>query len=155
MKWVKCNRLNTEQKHAVRKLWNTEYPKSIALKTPKDLDDYLAKLEDQNHILLLDENEKIVGWFFGFIRDSERWFAIIVDSTFHCKGYGSILLNEAKSLYAELNGWVITSANHSRLSGEPYVSPLGFYTNHNFEVLEDVTLETEAMKTIKIKWQKT
>ena len=63
--------LDRLQKEAVRKLWNEEYPKTIVLKTPQDLSDYLEKLHDQNHILLQDKNNEIIGWFFGFIRDSE------------------------------------------------------------------------------------
>lgn len=139
----------------MRQLWNEEYPKSVALKTPEDLTDYLNKLEDQNHILAFDKNDLIIGWFFGFIREDERWFAIIVNGNKHRKGIGSTLLSQAKALYAELNGWVITDANYTKQDGTAYNSPLGFYLKHGFSVLENETFETEQMKTVKIKWTKT
>jgi hypothetical protein len=154
MKLMVLKTLDRLQKEAVRKLWNEEYPKSIVLKTPQDLSDYLEKLHDQNHILLQDKNNEIIGWFFGFMRDSERWFAIIVNSKKHKKGYGTALLNKAKSLYAELNGWVITDATHTKQDSSAYISPLGFYLKSGFSVLENETFETDKMKTVKIKWIK-
>lgn len=50
---MEVNSLDNRQKDAVRKLWNQEYPKSVALKTPDDLNDYLNKLEDKNTPWLL------------------------------------------------------------------------------------------------------
>ena len=149
------NTLDNWQKDAVRTLWNHEYPKSVALKTPQDLTDYLDKLEDQKHILAFDKNDVIIGWFFGFIREDERWFAIIVNSNKHRKGIGSVLLNQAKALFTELNGWVITDATYTKQDGTTYNSPLGFYLKHGFSVLDNETFDTEQMKTVKIQWTKT
>lgn len=152
---MEVNTLDNRQKDAVRKLWNQEYPKSVALKTPHDLSDYLNKLEDKKHTLAFDKSDVIIGWFFGFIREDERWFAIIVNSDKHRKGIGSTLLSHAKTLFSELNGWVITDAIYTKENGTAYNSPLGFYLKHGFSVLEDETFETEQMKTVKIKWTKT
>lgn len=149
------NTLDNWQKDAVRMRWNEEYPKSVALKTPQDLTDYLDKLEDQKHILAFDKNDVIIGWFFGFIREDERWFAIIVNSNKHRKGIGSVLLNQSKALFTELNGWVITDASYTKQDGTAYNSPLGFYLKHGFSILENETFETEQMKTVKIMWTKT
>lgn len=154
MKLLELNILDNTQKEAVRQLWNKEYPKFLVLEAAKDLDEYLEKLKDQKHVLLLDENEMVIGWFFAFIRDSERWFAIIVNSKKHKKGYGTVLLKKAKALYAELNGWVITDASITKQDGSVYNPPLGFYKKHGFEILENETLETDKMKAIKIKWTK-
>ncbi len=149
MKLLSLESLNDLQKDAVQKLWNEEYPKSIALKTKQDLESYLEKLQGQSHILLSNESETIIGWFFGFIREDERWFAIIVNSNAHKKGYGSTLLNRAKSLYVELNGWVITDASHTKADSSAYIFPLGFYQKSGVSVLENETFETDKMKTVK------
>lgn len=105
--------------------------------------------------MAFDKNDVIIGWFFGFIREDERWFAIIVNRYKHRKGIGSALLSHAKTLFTELNGWVITDATYTKENGTAYNSPLGFYLKHGFSVLEDKTFKTEQMKTVKIKWTKT
>jgi hypothetical protein len=154
MKLLDSKTLDEAHKEAVRQLWNEEYPESIVLKSLKDLDDYLDKQQDQRHVLLLDENENVIGWFFGFIRDKERWFAIIMNGKKHKKGYGTILLNNAKLLYSELNGWVITDSNYTKQNGSPYISPLRFYLKNGFSVLKNERLVTDKMKAEKIKWER-
>jgi hypothetical protein len=151
MKLLELEHLDPYQKEAVRELWNEEYPKSLVLETTQNLDDYLYKLKDQKHLLLFDEDENVMGWFFGFIRDNERWFAIIVKSSKHNMGCGTLLLEKAKSLYTELNGWVITDATHTKRDGSYYLSPLGFYLKNGFSFLENETVETDKMKAVKIR----
>ncbi len=76
------NILSHNQKEQVIKLWNSEYPEKLQLKDINAFDNYLSNLEDINHSLIINEYDEILGWFVDFIRDSERWFAMIInDST--------------------------------------------------------------------------
>ena len=73
------------------------------------------------------QEEKIKGWYFDFNRDSEKWFAMILDASIQGQGFGRQILNQAKEKESELNGWVIDHNNDLKANGEYYKSPIGFY----------------------------
>ncbi|BDD06532.1 GNAT family N-acetyltransferase [Aureibacter tunicatorum] len=145
--------LSDHQKSEILKLWNNEYPKKLAYKTMADFDSYLQNLQDSSHMIVV-ENDKIVGWYFDFIREEERWFAIIVDSKCQGKGFGSKLLNLVKEERSELNGWVIDHSDDLKRNGENYRTPLPFYLKNGFKELSDIRLELEILSAVKIRWKK-
>ena len=119
-----------------------------------DFEDYLKNLSQQSHILLLDENKNIRGWYCDFLREKEKWFAIILDSRVKGRGLGTEMLNVAKSKEKILNGWVIDHDGDRMKTGEIYRSPLGFYLKNGFRKLHWQRLELDNISAVKIKWTK-
>lgn len=155
MKFTSIRILTPNQKSQIFELWNKEYPSNLKFTNIKELEDYLDKLENQNHILLLDESDKIKGWYFDFIREGQRWFATILDSEFQGKSYGTQFLELAKQERLELNGWVIKSDKYKKTNDQPYKSPIEFYIKNGFKVFEDIQLNTDKISALKIAWTKT
>jgi GNAT superfamily N-acetyltransferase len=122
--------------------------------TLADFDRYLADLNDQSYILMVDGQDHIQGWYVGFARDNERWFAIILDAKMSGKGFGTQLLNLAKEKEPVLNGWVIDHNNDKKRNGETYASPLNFYLKNGFELLAECRLELKKLSAVKIRWKK-
>lgn len=136
------------------KLWNTQYPEKLAYASIDDFDEYLTGLSNLSHVLVLDEDQKVRGWYFSFVRDGEKWFAIILDSTLQGKGFGTKLLNRAKEKEAELNGWVIDSSDNRKQNGGFYKSPLGFYLKNGFKEMREERLELEKISAVRIYWNR-
>lgn len=155
LEFKKTNQLSEDQELQIYELWNKEFTAKISYNDISEFEAYLDKLVEQHHILVLDEYENVLGWFFDFIRDEERWFAIIIDSSLHGKGVGSKILDLAKSSNKVLNAWVTDHNTDLKRNGEPYQSPLQFYIKNDFEVLTDVRIETEILSAVKIRWSKT
>lgn len=87
-----------------------------------------------------------------FIRDEEVWFSIIVDAKYQRQGFGQQLLNMAKLKQEKLNGWVVDNNESVKLDGTPYLSPLKFYLQNGFNVLQDIRFDTEKLSAVKIRW---
>ena len=154
MEFIRRSILSDSEKLEIFELWNNEYPEKLSYKTLKELDEYLNKLTSQSHILLIDSSEKIKGWYFDFKRDNEKWFAIILDSDIHGKGFGNKILELAKQKENELSGWVIDHNKDKKNNGEFYSSPLNFYLQNGFEILTTDRLESVKISAVKIKWKK-
>ena len=154
MKFIEPEKLSQGQKEEVFELWNNEYPDVLAYSALAEFDDYLNNLDNRYHILLVDDAEKVKGWYLEFTRDDEKWFVLIVGSEVQNRGYGSQLLEMGKSRTDKLNGWVIDHNNYKKLSGEPYLSPLGFYVKNGFKVLHDKVLKTEKINAVQIEWRR-
>lgn len=154
MKITKHTELNNKQKERILELWNNEYPEKLAYNSVSDFENYLNKLTEQNHYFLLDKSEEINGWATTFIRENEKWFAIIVPEKLHGKGFGTKILNELKNNENTLNGWVIDHDSDKKLNGNFYQSPLKFYLKNEFEMLSETRLELEIISAVKIKWTK-
>ena len=155
MKFINTSQLSKKQRKEILEIWNHEYPRQLNYSTLGDFDNYLKKLEDPSHIVVVDEKDRIKGWYVDFIREGEKWFVIILDSELHGKGLGTKLLNLAKAKEIQLNGWVIDHDNDKRKNGAPYNSPLAFYLKNGFERLPDVRMELEKISAVQIKWTKT
>ncbi len=154
MEFIKLIELSKTDKKEILNLWNTEYPEKLNYQTLSEFENYLENLTEQSHILMKSENQSIKGWYFDFIRENEKWYAIILDSKFHGKGLGTKILNLAKEKESELNGWVIDNYNDRKKNGELYKSPLDFYLKNGFEKLDQERLELEKLSAVKIKWKK-
>ena len=154
MNITKTENLSKEQKQSIIRLWNAEYPAQIQHSGIDSFNEYLRPKGNLEHYLLTDEEENIKGWLATFIRDGEKWFALLVDSSEQKKGYGTRLLNEVKKFENEINGWAIDREKELKANGETYLPPIGFYLKNDFEVLNDVRLENETMSAVKIKWSR-
>lgn len=143
--------LSTREREAVRTIWNNEYPEKLRLEAPEDFDRYLDNLPDQTHYLVKD-GAALLGWALTFLRDDDRWFAMILDRSIQGKGIGSELLNRMKTTHPALLGWVIDHGNDRKTSGEPYVSPLDFYRKNGFGVDKGIRLELPTISAVRVNW---
>jgi len=146
--------LNLTQKNQISEIWNNEYPESLNFTDSKGFDNYLAGLSDPVHYLLENESGEIIAWACKFIRDNEKWFAIILDEKIHGQGNGTTLLNTLKENESVLNAWVIDMDEAIKLNGEIYKSPLNFYLKNGFMLCPEIRLENEKMSAVKIIWRK-
>ena len=154
MKFRKTITLTLKEKQQIFKLWNNEYPREFIYENLEQFEVYLEGLKDQNHILVLDEKKNIIGWYFDFIRESERWFALILDSKFHGNKIGTSLMEKAKKDRNRLNGWVIKSSDYLKANGAAYRSPVDFYRKNEFLLDNDTFLEAGKVTAIKMSWEK-
>lgn len=154
MQWVETTQLTPVQIRQVHQLWNEEYPSTIIHNEEGGLLDYLDGLTEPRHVLLLDLDESVCAWWLDFIRDEDRWFAMIVTRNQQGKGYGRQLLDRAKEKHSVLNGWTVQTGQYQRKDGSPYVSPIVFYKKNDFQILESVQMKTPVLETVKIRWEK-
>lgn len=152
MEIIETTDLSADQQKAALLLWNNEYPVKLRYFNMGEFNTYLEGLQQVNHLFLADNNQNIMGWAFAFTRNGERWFAVILDSSVHNKGYGSMLLNKLKEKEPVLNGWVIDHDRDVKMNGEKYISPLPFYLKNNFVTYPDTRIDAEKLSAVKIKW---
>ena len=154
IKYLTTSKLSESQLSQVCRLWNKEYPIDVHHKRKEDLEQYLSGLAKPNHTIIEDGDGKVKAWFFDFMRNKERWFGMIVDSTHQGKGYGRELIKRAKNNYSELNGWIINSKEYLKENGGKYEPPTEFYRKMGFDISPDQKFDSKVLKTIKIKWRK-
>lgn len=152
MKITRQNDLSKEQKSRIVEMWNAEYPLEIAHSGISSFDEYLNKVTDKKHFLLIDETGEILGWAMMFERDGAKWFAIIVDGKVQGKGFGLKLLDALKAAENHFFGWVIITDEYKKANGENYRSPLLFYKKIGFKVHENEQLIKQNIKGVKIEW---
>ena len=154
MKIIQTTSLTLEQKQLLFELWNSEYPEKIGYKEISEFENYLDALSNKEHYLLVDDLHQILGWAFSFFRDSEDWFAIIINSKIQGKGFGMLLLDELKKNKLVLNGWVVDHQNDLKQKNEPYLSPLVFYTKNGFLLDHNNRIENDKISAVKIRWKR-
>lgn len=147
---IKCPALGPLHQEQLRQHWNREYPSNLAYE-PEAFSEYLEKLGDTQHYLILDKAGSLQAWLATFNRDGQRWFAMIISGQWQGKGYGRLLLDEAKKEGVPLLGWAVDHGDYVRTDGVPYPSPVGFYLRNGFETLPD-RLEIDKLSAVKIKW---
>ena len=149
-----AQQLSIKRKEEIFRLWNSEYPQKLSYTGLNELTQYLNALKDHNYFLLLDEKKDINGLYFDFLREGEKWFAILINRSVQNLGFGTLLLDHAKELRQELSAWVIDHNEDLKNDGTPYISPLPFYLKKGFTILPEVRFETEQLSAVKIKWKK-
>jgi hypothetical protein len=154
MRIILCEFLTLEQKQSLFELWNLEYPERICYNEIGEFENYLKGLSNQKHYLLINKEDTILGWAFTFDRDEDNWFAIILNSKIHRKGYGRFLLEELKKNNLVLNGWVTDHQQDLKRNKEPYFSPIEFYTKNEFLVHPNIRIENDKISAVKIRWEK-
>ncbi len=136
-------------------LWNKEYPKILQYFEIDGLRKYLNALKEPRHVLYKDSTGKVKAWYCDFLRDEERWFAMILQRELQGKGMGTQILQHAKVRRSHLNGWVILKNTYKRSDGETYYSPAAFYIKNGFQIFEDITLNIGIFSAVKMEWKKT
>ena len=144
--------LTESEKKAVFNLWNNEYPEKLTYNSIKEFEIYLDGLNQKSHLLVVNSEGKVIGWYVQFKRDDEMWFVIILDSSYQGKGLGTQILEIAKRKEKELNGWVIDHDNDKKKNCEIYKSPLKFYLKNGFRALTSERIESDKISAVKIKW---
>ena len=153
MKIIIQTYLNSEQKQAALKIWNAEYPVNLQMPGIAEFDDFLNTLIDPKYYLMINESDAIAGWAATFSAGPVRSFFIMLDSAYHGKGYGTILLNELKKEGPQLFAWAIDHNNDVKPDGRPYPSPINFYLKNGFTVNNDLRLENEQLSAVNILWE--
>lgn len=154
MKLTEKKQLTDYEKIQISGIWNKEYPKTLHFSDSGGFDAYLTTLSDPIHYILENDTAEILAWACKFIRDQEKWFAIILDEKIHGKGKGTEILNAIKENENDLNAWVIDKETDLKTNGEVYKSPLNFYLKNGFKVTPEIRLENEKMSAVKIIWKK-
>lgn len=134
----------------INELWDSEYPVRLNGRYLTLLDG----VDNFEHILIRDENGKLMAWTVWFENEGEIRFSIIVDPRTSGQGLGTILLNELRKELDEFYGWVIDVEGDPKKDGSCYTSPLIFYRKNGFEVLEDVRIDNDIINAVKIRWKK-
>jgi len=153
MKIAEKEILSFEEKEVLREIWNVEYPVRLIYKTAEEFDIYLNGLLNTKHYLLLDDENKINGWAYTFLRENEDWFGLILNHNFQGKGNGSLLINLIKSKNNSLNGWVSDGENDVKQNGLFYKSPMQFYLKNGFTIIPEIRIENEKLSAVKINWK--
>ena len=154
MKLIRTTHLSNVNKKQIFDLWNIEYPIGLQYSQIADFESYLGSLMGKCHILLLNEKKHVIGWYVHFYREQERWFAMILDTNYQGKGWGSAILKLAKEKENSLNAWVIDHNRDVRASGEIYRSPLDFYLKNGFNLVPDIRLELPNISAVQVNWSK-
>ena len=141
--------LTTDQTLQIDRLWNELYP----IKLNNRFKTLLDSTKQQDHLLLLDENDEIIGWAVAFLRDNETWFSILVSDHNQNKGYGKMLIETLKQNYSNLCGWVIDHNNDLKADGSHYFTPMEFYIKHGFVVRQE-RFETDLISAAKIYFER-
>ena len=149
MQIIKTKILSTNQSTQINQLWNNEYPVKLKDRFPILLDG----IENYNHYIIEDAKQSIIAWAVYFTKENETRFSIIVDSKHKETGLGSLLIKELKTENKLLFGWVIDHNNDDKINGEKYETPMQFYLKHGFKILNDVRIESEIIRAVKIKWK--
>ncbi|MES2780779.1 MAG: hypothetical protein V4651_12875 [Bacteroidota bacterium] len=148
MKIVKTKTLSAHQASAIDKMWNEEYPLKLKDRFPM----LLEGVVNYNHYLVEDEAHNLLAWAVDFEKDGEIRFSIVVKAAQKGKGFGALLVNRLKVENNEFYGWVIDHNDDVKSNGERYETPMPFYLKHGFEILQDVRIDTEMIRAVKIKW---
>lgn len=151
LRFMEKEQLEPTEKLSIIDLWNMEYPSTLVHENLNSFDQYLMGLSDHHHVLVYSGN-LLAGWFIGFTRESERWFGMIVSSSFQGLGLGSKLLKMAQQRYNELNGWVIDKEGSVTQGGSPYKIPLPFYLKNGFALKPEKRLEHNSISAVMIQW---
>jgi GNAT superfamily N-acetyltransferase len=144
--------ISIEEKLRLIQIWNQEYPIKLHYESSSALESYLETIQHGNHILVFDSQSKLIAWAADFIRDNEKWFLIIVDSTCQLQGLGTKLINALKEKNALLNGWAIDHNTDLKSDQTFYKSPLQFYLKNGFEIITDQRMNNEKISAVKIRW---
>lgn len=149
--------LTEEQKAAVVKLWNNEYPTSLTLGGIDHFDAKMGDLTGQEHIILTNNKDELVAWMlvFDFTMEGQdiRWFIILLDRSLQRQGVGTQVLNRAKERNDNLNGWMIYQEGLPMSDNAVYPLPIAFYKKHGFTMYPDIKWDAVPFDAIKISWQ--
>lgn len=148
MKIYTTKHLTETQFQQINQLWNEEYPVNLKDRFPLLLHD----VENYTHYYIEDDDQQIIAWAVEFEKENEIRFSIIVNSKLQGKGLGTLLIKRLQEDLDEFYGWVIDHNTDKKQNGENYQSPLQFYIKQGFEILNDIRIDSEMIKAVKIKY---
>lgn len=151
---IKTGQLGSEHKLDIIEIWNKEFPIQLQHSDPVSFEKYLSTIADARHILVLNDEDKVIGWAATFSRHGSKWFLILLDSEIQGKSLGKKIIITLKQMENELNGWVVDHDNDIKEGGVRYQSPLGFYLKLDFKVLEAERREKDGLSSVRIQWKK-
>jgi GNAT superfamily N-acetyltransferase len=154
MNLLQTTTLTLAQQEQLRQLWNQEYPGQLAFAEPIDFEQWLAKLTQARHWLLVGDAGGVRGWLAVFERDHAPWFVLLVDSAAQGRGHGTVLLTRGKAHETELNGWVVPHDDYRKANGGVYRSPVAFYEKNGFAILAEQPLDSPTLSAIRIRWSR-
>ncbi len=145
--------LNPSELESILTLWNEEYPKEVNHDSMESLRNYLNSLTDTKHYILTD-NTQLLGWYFDYLHQGERWFSMILEYSIHRKGFGTSLLNCAKTSNNSLKGWLVNSPKYKKSDGLYYHSPIDFYRENGFQKYKKNVQTINGMEAVEIFWKR-
>ena len=145
--------LTDTQKETALSIWNMEYPVKLCMPGIAEFNAFLDSLINPGYFLLKDDDTEIIGWATLFSVENVRCFFIMLKSSSHGKGYGTLLLNALKAKENTLFGWAVDHDNNVKADGTPYPSPINFYIKNNFTINNELRLETDVLSAVNIIWQ--
>ena len=151
---IKTGQLGSKHKLDIIQIWNREFPIQLQHRDPDSFEKYLSTIAGASHILVLNDEDTVMGWAATFNRHGSKWFLILLDSEIQGKSLGKRIIITLKQMENELNGWVVDHDKDIKEGGMRYQSPLGFYLKFGFEVLEAERLEKDGLSSVRIQWKK-
>jgi GNAT superfamily N-acetyltransferase len=88
-----------------------------------------------------------------FEKEDERRFSILVVNKYQGQGLGKQLIEAFKKDYPIFYGWVIDHDDDVKTNGEKYVSPLPFYLQLGFTILNEQRIDTEMISAVKVRFK--
>lgn len=150
MKISQYKNLNESQLQQIDVMWNEAYPVEL-----KDrFHSLLQDVEEFKHYLIQNHKEEVLAWAVHFRKDGEVRFSIIVREEYKGKGFGKALIQQLKSDLDEFYGWVIDHDEALKSNGENYLSPLKFYEQLGFEILNNERIDNEILQAVKIRYHR-
>ena len=133
----------------ISKIWDDEYPKTLVGR----LNNLISESQNQHHYLAFEGSGIIIGWAMVFENKNQQRFSILVSGKHQNSGVGSQLIKTLKKHHSKLLGWVIDNNNSLKCDGNFYQSPLTFYLNREFNVVDGVRIDNEILKAVLISWE--
>jgi GNAT superfamily N-acetyltransferase len=153
MKITKSNHINASQLFFAYQIWNAEYPGEIRYQNLQEFANYFSALENIQYYIACNEDDIFCGLAFVFIREKERWFAVMIDTNYQNIGIGKQLLLAMQQHEKLLNAWVVFENKYLKQNGKPYLPPIEFYRKYKFIVKKNSTKIIGNLQVVKMVWK--
>jgi GNAT superfamily N-acetyltransferase len=146
---IKTKELSDSQVEQIDRAWNDEYP----IKLNNRFGILLNDAKSYMHYFIENEKQEVIAWSVMFEKEDERRFSILVVNKYQGQGLGKQLIEALKKDYPIFYGWVIDHDNDVKTNGEKYVSPLPFYLQLGFTILNEQRIDTEMISAVKVEYK--
>jgi GNAT superfamily N-acetyltransferase len=148
-KIIRTQILTPQQSEQINNAWNNEYPVDLMNRFSLLLDG----CDEFLHYIIEDVFGSIAAWGVVFVKENERRFSILVVNKYQGQGLGKQLIEAFKKDYPIFYGWVIDHDDDVKTNGEKYVSPLPFYLQLGFTILNEQRIDTEMISAVKVRFK--
>ena len=146
---IKTKELSDSQVGQIDRAWNDEYP----IKMNNRFGILLNDAKSYMHYFIENEKQEVIAWSVMFEKENERRFSILVVNKYQGQGLGKQLIEAFKKDYPIFYGWVIDHDDDVKTNGEKYVSPLPFYLQLGFTILNEQRIDTEMISAVKVRFK--